>query len=42
MFVPDENPGYEAMSQEATNLVVKWLQNDWYQSSFEEKGRVEL
>jgi len=33
MFFPKDNPGYYAMSEEATAYIVQWATNDWYESS---------
>jgi hypothetical protein len=35
MFEPKENPGYERLSQDAKDMIVGWLQNEWYQTSTE-------
>lgn len=36
MFEKGQNPGFEALSKDASGLIAKWLQNDWYESSTEE------
>ncbi|KAM0238724.1 hypothetical protein ACHAPO_003697 [Fusarium lateritium] len=36
MFTPEENPGYNKLTQDATQLIYDWLQNSWYQTSAEE------
>ncbi|KAH6888610.1 hypothetical protein B0T10DRAFT_488511 [Thelonectria olida] len=41
MFTPRENPGYEALSKDAAGLVAEWLQNDWYESSVEDRPLLE-
>lgn len=41
MFEPNENPGYERLSQNAKDLIVEWLQNDWYQTSAEPRPMLE-
>ncbi len=34
MFEPRENPGYEKMLNEATEMVASWVRNnDWYSSA---------
>jgi hypothetical protein len=33
MFFPKENPGYYALSEKATKLIMKWSMNEWYESS---------
>jgi hypothetical protein len=33
MFLPAENPGYYGMSERAQELVVKWVETGWYESS---------
>ena len=33
MFVPRENPGYYAMSEEAKELIISWVDKTWYESS---------
>lgn len=35
MFEPKENPGYDKLSSTAADLIAKWSQNDWYDSSTE-------
>lgn len=35
MFEPNENPGYDKLSNTAADLIAKWLRNDWYESSTE-------
>lgn len=36
MFEPKENPGYEKLSQDAKELIVGWVQGDWYEASVPE------
>ncbi|KAG5796087.1 hypothetical protein H9Q69_004882 [Fusarium xylarioides] len=36
MFTPRENPGYNKLAQDATEMIRGWLQNDWYETSAEE------
>jgi hypothetical protein len=36
MFTPKENPGYNKLTQEATEVIHGWLQNNWYETSAEE------
>lgn len=33
MFEPKENPSYEKMATEATEMIATWTRNDWYESS---------
>lgn len=33
MFEANENPGYDQLVKDATQLVAKWLDNDWYKAS---------
>lgn len=33
MFEAKDNPGYETLTRDAKDFIVKWLQNDWYESS---------
>jgi hypothetical protein len=33
MFEPKENPGFERLSYDATDMVAGWFRNDWYESS---------
>ncbi len=33
MFEPKENPGYGKLCRDATAVIARWLQNDWYESS---------
>lgn len=33
MFTPKDNPAYQKLAKDATQMVVGWLQNDWYKSS---------
>lgn len=40
MFEEKENPGYDKMRNEAAGLIAEWLRNDWYESSFDEAGRL--
>jgi hypothetical protein len=35
MFEKKDNPGYDQLSQDATDLIAGWLQNEWYENSFE-------
>lgn len=35
MFEPKENPAYEAMANEARDMIATWTKNDWYESSAE-------
>lgn len=35
MFKPKENPGYEKLTDDAAQLIAKWIGNDWYESSSE-------
>ncbi|KAF4979655.1 hypothetical protein FZEAL_4212 [Fusarium zealandicum] len=41
MFTPKENPGYDNLAQDATGLIAEWLQNEWYESSAEERPMLE-
>jgi hypothetical protein len=41
MFERKENPGFDRLSREATELIVSWARNDWYETSFESKGAIE-
>ena len=41
MFEEKENPGYETLSQDAKRLIVKWSRNSWYESSFEDHGKLD-
>ncbi|KAH7267382.1 uncharacterized protein BKA55DRAFT_500364 [Fusarium redolens] len=36
MFTPRENPGYNKLAQDATEVIHGWLQNGWYETSAEE------
>jgi len=36
MFTPRENPGYNKLAQDATEVIRGWLQNGWYETSAEE------
>ncbi|KAF9771134.1 hypothetical protein IL306_011236 [Fusarium sp. DS 682] len=36
MFTPRENPGYNKLVQDASNVIHGWLQNGWYETSAEE------
>lgn len=33
MFEPKENPGYEKLANNARDMVVGWMNNDWYEAS---------
>lgn len=33
MFEASQNPGYQKLSEDAKNLIVKWTKNDWYETS---------
>ncbi|KAK3322256.1 hypothetical protein B0H66DRAFT_553836 [Apodospora peruviana] len=33
MFEPTQNPGYEKLARDATDMIKGWLLNDWYESS---------
>ncbi|KOS21951.1 hypothetical protein ESCO_001659 [Escovopsis weberi] len=33
MFTPRENPGYEKLSRDAKDLIVGWVDKDWYKAS---------
>lgn len=33
MFEPKENPGYDKLAHDASDMIAKWLRNDWYESS---------
>lgn len=33
MFEPKDNPGYDKLTDDAAQLIAKWTQNDWYESS---------
>ncbi|KAK3504531.1 hypothetical protein B0T13DRAFT_6955 [Neurospora crassa] len=33
MFDLKDNPGYTKLAHDARDMIVKWLQNDWYESS---------
>ncbi|KAK2629285.1 hypothetical protein QTJ16_000105 [Diplocarpon rosae] len=33
MFIPKENPGYYALSENSKALIVSWTTNEWYESS---------
>lgn len=33
MFESSQNPGYQKLSEDAKNLIVKWTKNDWYETS---------
>lgn len=33
MFEPGDNPGYRKLAIDATNLIVSWAKNQWYESS---------
>lgn len=33
MFTPKDNPAYEKLANDATQLIVRWVQKDWYESS---------
>lgn len=35
MFEPNENPGYDKLTDGAAQLIAKWTMNDWYESSTE-------
>ena len=35
MFEPTQNPGYDQLSEDATGLIVQWVNRDWYESSSE-------
>ncbi|KAJ9154923.1 Very-long-chain (3R)-3-hydroxyacyl-CoA dehydratase [Pleurostoma richardsiae] len=37
MFEPKENPGYEKLAQDATQMITSWTRNDWYESSGQEQ-----
>ncbi|RFU24916.1 hypothetical protein B7463_g11422, partial [Scytalidium lignicola] len=37
MFNPEDNPGYNEMSDLAAKLIVQWTTNDWYKSSSNSK-----
>lgn len=41
MFTPEENPGYDRLVQDAAEYVHGWLQNEWYESSVEERPMLE-
>ena len=41
MFEKKENPEYDKLSKDACELIAKWTQNDWYESSFEPKAMLE-
>ena len=41
MFEPKENPGYEKLVQDGKLRIVEWLQNEWYETSSEEKLMIE-
>ncbi|KAK7422416.1 hypothetical protein QQX98_001695 [Neonectria punicea] len=41
MFTPRENPGYKTLSQDAAGFIAGWLQNDWYESSVEDRPLLE-
>ncbi|KAL4726234.1 hypothetical protein ACLX1H_006912 [Fusarium chlamydosporum] len=36
MFTPKENPGYNKLTQDATEVIHSWLQNNWYETSAED------
>ncbi|KAF5024007.1 hypothetical protein F66182_3953 [Fusarium sp. NRRL 66182] len=36
MFTPRENPGYNKLVQDATEVIHEWLQNEWYETSAED------
>lgn len=36
MFTPRENPEYNKLAQDATEVIRGWLQNGWYETSVEE------
>lgn len=38
MFEPKENPGYQILVRDATHMITKWMQNDWYESSTDRIG----
>jgi len=33
MFTPKDNPAYEKLANDATQMIVRWVQKDWYESS---------
>jgi hypothetical protein len=37
MFEPHENPGYQKLCFDATQMIKGWLNNDWYEASSEER-----
>lgn len=39
MFEPKNNPAYGKLLQDARNLVVLWVQSDWYEGSHEPRTR---
>lgn len=41
MFEPKENPAYKKLAGDARDLIAQWLQNDWYESSAEERPLLE-
>jgi hypothetical protein len=38
LFEKGKNPRFEALSKDASGLIAKWLQNDWYETSTEEEN----
>jgi len=42
MFEPKNNPNYQTLSRDARDMIVSWTKNDWYESSTETAGRIEL
>ncbi|PKS10201.1 hypothetical protein jhhlp_001951 [Lomentospora prolificans] len=41
MFEPNNNPGYKIMLRDATELVVGWTRNEWYESSSEPQAGIQ-
>lgn len=33
MFEPRDNPGYEKLARDATDMIASWFRTDWYESS---------
>lgn len=42
MFEPNNNPGYNVLLKDATELVVTWTRNEWYESSSEPQADREM
>jgi hypothetical protein len=42
MFEPKNNPNYEELLEDATEVIAGWLHNDWYASSSEDKPMIEF